>query len=277
MKTTCNNFEFPRHVIMTKRRFTRLLLSFAFILLLTEASGAVPTPSPKSKPSTNAPLLGKDFIAFKIIYERNIFNPNRRSNSGGPPREETRPVRVETITLTGTMQSDGEFYAFFDGSESRYRTALKQKQTIANLTLVEIKHDRVKFIGASNSWEVPMLMQLRREDNGEWKLRESPNFISNNSTSPEFGSSSGGGAEDPDVLKRLLKKREMEEGGSASSNTSTEVSESSKTEATQQQSQSETSNNNASTASINSSNTSSSGSGTTDDALKRLLQRREQE
>ena len=275
MKTNCKNFDFRQHVIIMKRRFTGLLLSFAAFLMLTDASGAVPAPSTKTSSTTNAPSLGKDFTAFKIIYERNIFNPNRRSNSSGPPREETRPVKVETITLTGTMQADGDLYAFFDGSESRYKTALKQKQTIANLTLVEIKHDRVKFTGASNSWEVPMLMQLRREDNGEWKLRESPNFVSNNSTSPEFGSSSGGGAEDPDVLKRLLKKRESEDGGNGSSS-STEVSESPKTETTQQ-TQPETSNNNASTASINSSNTSSSSVGTVDDTLKRLLQRREQE
>src|SRR5881628_3269284 len=50
--------------------------------------------------NTNAPAR-PDYPSFKIITERNIFDPNRSSRSGGRS-EQRRPARVESFALVGT-------------------------------------------------------------------------------------------------------------------------------------------------------------------------------
>src|SRR5262245_49763727 len=70
------------------------------------------------------PAAGLTLDAFRLIADRNIFNPNR---SGRTPereytrREPERRVRTESLALVGTMSYDHGLFAFFDGSNSDYR------------------------------------------------------------------------------------------------------------------------------------------------------------
>lgn len=160
--------------------------------------------------TTNAPNRGTDFAAFKIITDRNIFSPNRTtpSSRGETPRE----PKIENFSLVGTMSYDKGDFAFFDGSGSEYRKALKVADTIGGHKIVSITADEVVVEAGEKRLTLKMGSQLRRVDEGPWELRNSSVVAAAKAT--EAGSSAGSdsetGGSDDDVLKRLLKKREQE-------------------------------------------------------------------
>ena len=93
-------------------------------LVLLLATGLIGRPQ-----STNA-VARPDYQSFKIITDRNIFDPNRSSRSSRRT-EEAKPARVESFALVGTMSYENGTYAFFDGTGSSYRKAIKTGDTIA--------------------------------------------------------------------------------------------------------------------------------------------------
>src|SRR6266508_2608999 len=66
-----------------------------------------------------------DLQSFRVISQRNIFNPNRssRGDRSERRRDPERRVRTESFALLGTMNYDKGWFAFFDGSSSEYRRA----------------------------------------------------------------------------------------------------------------------------------------------------------
>jgi hypothetical protein len=113
----------------------------------------------------------KDFEAFKIITDRNIFDVNRRPPvARGTPRPP--PAIVETFVLTGTMSYEGGLFAVFDGSGSEYHKLLGPGGKIASYTLDEITHDFVKLSSGTNELELKVGMQMRRSENGKWSVGE---------------------------------------------------------------------------------------------------------
>ena len=132
--------------------------------------------------STNAPVAPvssrSDYSSFKLITERNIFN-TRRSPRYVPPSQNstaTRPRnRSESFALVGTMRYDKGPFAFFDGNRSDYRKVLKPDDTIGGFKVAEILPSAVKLTSSTNEIELPVGMQLRREDeSGEWVKSERP-------------------------------------------------------------------------------------------------------
>lgn len=248
-------------------------------LLAPGIHGATPasTNSPAPSASASPPPSGLTLDAFRLIAERNIFNPNR---SGRAPereftrREPERRVRTESISLVGTISYDKGDFAFFDGSSSSYHRAVKSSETIADLTVTSITPTQVILRSGSGSSSnsstnasdtntvltltLPVGMQLRRQDNGPWEL------AARTETVPSASSSAAtlpAGSED--VLKRLMQQREKE-GGSDSSAASTPPAP----EATPAQ---------AAPATPPSPETSPApgSGGPENDILKRLMQRRE--
>lgn len=129
-------------------------------------------------PATNAPgqfTPGDrlDYGSFRIIYDRNIFNPNR---SGRAPtrtyerRDYRRPPRVESFSLVGTMSYEKGQIAFFDSGSYQYRKAVKLADTIAGYRLVEVLQNKVRLAAGTNVVELPVGTQMRREDDGPWNL-----------------------------------------------------------------------------------------------------------
>lgn len=159
--------------------------------------------------------VGTNELAFKIIYERNIFNPNRgprysRRNDEDAPK----PVKIEGFSLVGTLLSEKGAYAFFDGTEARYRAALKTSNTIAGYTLAAITPNFVTLRTPTNTFDLTMNMQMRRQDEGDWELTvakgswNSTNSASSTTATAVASDEEGGndaGAEE--VMKRLMKKR----------------------------------------------------------------------
>ncbi len=263
---------------MTRSFITAVLLAS---LLAPEIHGATPadtnSPGPSSPaPSTtagNAPT-GLTLDAFRLIAERNIFNPNR---SGRTPerevtrREPERRVRTESISLVGTISYDKGDFAFFDGSSSSYHRAVKSSETIADLTVTSITPTQVILRSGSGSnstastnasdtnavtLTLPVGMQLRRQDDGPWEL------AARTETAPSASSSATAlPAGSEDVLKRLMQQREKEGGGDSSAASTAPAAETAP----------------AAPATVTSPATSPApgGGGPENEILKRLMQRRE--
>jgi hypothetical protein len=118
--------------------------------------------------STNAPAKA-EFSNFKLVAERNIFNPKRQARSSG--RRESRPVpKTESLTLVGTMHYEQGLFAFFDGTKSDYRQAVKPAQAIAGCTLTEISPTGVRLAVGTNEIRLLVGQQLRREEAGAWEV-----------------------------------------------------------------------------------------------------------
>jgi len=140
---------------------------------------AASTAEPEHK---SAPTSGKlDYSSFKIVTERNIFNGNRSGQRLTSTRSSTqqRSVRVESFTLVGTLLSEEKApMAFFDGTSSELRKALKAGGNIAGFSVKEILHTGVRLAEGTNTLEVPVGSGMRREDEGLWKFSTGGNYAS---------------------------------------------------------------------------------------------------
>jgi hypothetical protein len=153
-----------------------------------------------------------DYQSFKIITDRNIFDPNRSSRSSRTKNDAPRPARVESFALVGTMSYENGTYAFFDGTGSSYRKAVKAGDSIAGHKIADISADRVKLEVNGQQIELSVGVQMKKQDEGEWQLAgRAESFVT---TSPATAASektdSASGGEESDVLKKLMQKREQE-------------------------------------------------------------------
>lgn len=127
---------------------------------------------------TNAPSR-LSYESFKLITDRNIFNPNRTSRSPGIVRREARPeVRAESFALVGTMSYEKGLFAFFDGTSADYRKVLKRADAIAGYKVEDIAPNHVKLASGTNEIDLPVGMQMRREEEGGWVLTARTETIS---------------------------------------------------------------------------------------------------
>ncbi len=207
------NFQImePAHVgcyRVLKKPLKQLLMGLLMALFWTA--------SLKGAEEGAVPAQGRDFPAFKLIYERNIFNPNRRPLSvRAAESEPVKPAKIERFSLIGTLIYEDGSFAFFDGTEAQYRTVLKPSSTIAGFKLLEITLNHVTLNSASNTIELPMGMQMKRHDEGDWQLvagTETGGTPGSGSDTKEKSSEEAPGSEAgaDEVLKRLMQKREQE-------------------------------------------------------------------
>ena len=162
------------------------------------------------------------FDEFRIITQRNIFDPNRRiPGSRGGPREERKPTRVDYLNLVGAMSYDKGRFAFFDGSSSEYRKSVKPGDSIAGYKVANVTANNVTLENGDKKFEIPVGGQLKRVDEGEWKVNSNPESFagstsssgsstssSSSTNSSGSGSSSNSSADEENpILKRLLEQR----------------------------------------------------------------------
>jgi hypothetical protein len=165
-----------------------------------------------------------DFPAFRIIAERNIFNPNR---SGRSPRNyeksrQERRVRTEAFALRGTMSYEKGRFAFFEGTSLDYRKALETADTIAGFKIAAVGPDSVKLESNGKQVELQVGMQMKKPEGGDWELASGTDSVDMTAAAPASADpnatpgsqktevSSPGGASD--ILKRLMQKREQDLG-----------------------------------------------------------------
>ncbi|MDB6110143.1 MAG: hypothetical protein JWR69_1893 [Pedosphaera sp.] len=180
----------------------------AGLLLLSLTAGRVAA----AEETNSASAL--DLPSFRIISERNIFNPNR---SGRNPKADTanpqKAPKIDTFALLGTLSYEKGRFAFFDGSSPNYKKALKTADTIAGYQVAEITASYVK-LAATNQPTINLLvgMQMKREEEGPWSMTERAESYTSptSSVTSESPKSNTSGEGMSDVMKRLMQKREQE-------------------------------------------------------------------
>jgi hypothetical protein len=173
----------------------------------------------------------RDYSAFRIIAERNIFNPNRSGRSGRSAGRAASEGRVATpsFALVGTMCYEQGRFAFFDGSSSDYRKALEPADSIAGYKIAAITPGHVK-LESTNGQPIDLAvgMQMKKQDEGDWLLvagaesSKTPGHSPASAGSPDPSVAADDKTEtaeatdaDPagpadEVLKKLMQKREQE-------------------------------------------------------------------
>ncbi|MBL9169616.1 MAG: hypothetical protein JNN07_17890 [Verrucomicrobiales bacterium] len=170
----------------------------------------------RSQERTSGPVR-LDHASFRLISERNIFNPTRssRASSAKAASEPRKPTKVESIALVGTMSYEKGDMAFFDGSSSEFKKALKPNDSIAGFQVQQISFSQVSLVQDGKTLSLPVGGKLRRQDDGPWEVTAAAEQGSSEASASSGGAGASEGssstdAGESDVLKRLLKKREQE-------------------------------------------------------------------
>lgn len=163
-------------------------------------------------PTVNAAATDP-FDAFRVIGERNIFNPNRtpRSPSRGSSIEAPSPSD-EVITLVGTLDYEKGQFAFFDGSDSKYRKAIAEGVQVATFTVKRVAAQTVDLVQGDRAFTLRVAEQLRRRPGGEWAVVTAP--AAPPASAPAASPATPGPAAAPsvpanasDTLRRMMEQR----------------------------------------------------------------------
>lgn len=167
---------------------------------------------------TNNGPVSLDYSAFKLIVDRNIFDPNRVPHRPGEVRVASKPRSIDYVTLVGTMSYEKGTFAFFDGTSSEYKKALKLTDSIAGYKVTNITPNSVKLAAGTNELQLSVGAQLRREEDGPWLAAgqsrsyaaTTPSASTNAAATTTTGSDPASGGSESETLKRLMQKREKE-------------------------------------------------------------------
>jgi hypothetical protein len=187
--------------------------SLAVAALCITAVWILARPSIVLAQDTNRPAR-TELSSFKIIEDRNIFNANRSGRQNRANPDARKPVKIDIFKLVGSMTYDNGSHAFFDGSSSAYRKAIKANEKIAGFKVCGITLSSVQLEDGDKRIELRIGSEMRREDEGEWKLiaasASTSSFDSSSSATASDSTNAGSGGEASDILKRLMQQREQE-------------------------------------------------------------------
>ena len=180
------------------------------------AAKSTPKPSSSGKSSERPKVVapaGPAFETYRLIGDRNIFNPNRVGRSS---RSSEAPApRTDVITFVGTMQYEKGLFAFFDSPDAAYRKALNEGGALGKFTVKSIAADSVELERDAKPLTLQMGQQLRRPDGGEWSV-VGAEIVRREARAAEAAANPGPGAplaipaDASDALRRLMEKRQQQ-------------------------------------------------------------------
>jgi hypothetical protein len=180
----------------------------------------------ESQPARDVPK----FEAFKILLERNIFDPQRRpAERGAPVRQATVTTpTTERIALVGVLIDSGQATAFFDGTTSGGKVAIRVGGEIAGARLTQVSTDRVRLEKKGRTMDLPMAGQLSRGEKGDWEIAKEVIPLSGGGSGPGGSplaadgkttvSAAAGSAPSPsgnsqdETIRKLMERRRKEMG-----------------------------------------------------------------
>ena len=191
-------------------RTAALLAALGAFLAICGPASAQPTNAPAT---TNA----ADYSSFRIVVERNIFDPNRYAHTSRSHKH-ANSRSAPSFSLVGTMNYRNGMIAFFDGNDPDYRKVVSPDGVIAGYKVVKITQRGVKLEAAGKPVEMKVGAQMRQEVKGEWQLADSgdlPAATTGNETAasdetPAASTTPSSASEPNDVLKKLMQQREQE-------------------------------------------------------------------
>ncbi|MBZ0256647.1 hypothetical protein K8I31_11330 [bacterium] len=182
--------------------FTTICLS----ALLVAIYALAPTNAASQEEQETPVFSGKSLSDFSLIFERNIFNPNRQKKE--PERPVIETPKQDEISLVGTLVSETQRYAFFDGSSPEYSRVLAVGAEIGGGAIQTIDVSSIQLRLGEEDVTVPVGKRLVREKDQPWRLQDAPRRI-------ESRSNNDGPREQPtpanDLLRKLMERRNQEQ------------------------------------------------------------------
>jgi hypothetical protein len=153
------------------------------------------------------------YDGFRIIVERNIFNPNRIGRTRDHSDEKV--PRVDTIALVGTMESDKGVVAFFDSPDAALRKTLREGQSVGEFKVEKIHPNEVELSRNGKPLTLRIAQQLRRPEGGDWSVSaaeaprpDAPGATKSTSARPaEPAAPPAIPADASDVVRRMMEQR----------------------------------------------------------------------
>ena len=153
------------------------------------------------------------FNEFRIVLERNIFDPDRRA----PQRDFKRPLREETtppeqVRLLGVFFNEKEATIFFEGSQSSYNGEWKPGDMIAGFRIGKSQTNGVVLEKNGKKIHLSVGSVMAKTNGEDWQINTSAGY----SIPPREKESATtidkniGGAND--ILKKLMERRRRETG-----------------------------------------------------------------
>lgn len=163
--------------------------------------------STKSGATPEASRDPSSYDAFRLVADRNIFNPNR-TRARGP---EEAPPKVDTIALVGIVHDEGKIVAVFDSPDESFRKALQVGEKIADFSVTKIADDHIELSGKDDkSFTFRMSQQLRRVEGGEWRTT-GRDFVRTESSRDRPSKDTPAIPSDASaVLRRLMEQRQKQ-------------------------------------------------------------------
>ncbi len=168
---------------------------------------------------TTPPDSGPQFENFELIWQRNIFDPTRKKVEPEPIVQEPEP-EIDEFALIGTLVTDIESYAFFEGNRPELNGVIKEGNSIDQFLVEAIATTSIHLVSGEKRIPFDVGMALQRIDDQDWELvdnrrggspldRSTPSSgpLAANSEKEEDESNSEG---TNDVLKRLMEQRKQE-------------------------------------------------------------------
>jgi hypothetical protein len=131
---------------------------------------------------------------FRIIVQRNIFDPNRGSNAPNPESASKRAPHIETFSFRGAAEKLGKgFDAFFAGDGAPTSGTVAVNDEINGFKVQEISLYEVKLTDTNH--EMVILKDqtgLTRQDGGPWSKVLVPAYYSPGAHAPKSAGNDNG-------------------------------------------------------------------------------------
>jgi hypothetical protein len=155
----------------------------------------------------------QSFEEFRIIRERNIFDPLRREPQKEvrtPPREETTPP--EQIRLLGVLLNGKETTIFFEGSQSSYNGEWKRGDIIAGFRIREAQTNGVILENKDQKINLLVGSIITKNNRDEWEIGVSQSYSTKTPEREKTTNSDTKNEGANDILKKLIERRRQETG-----------------------------------------------------------------
>lgn len=176
----------------------------------SSGKGAPASSTSSSARSSAAASTTAQFEPFRLIVDRNIFNPNRTGRSRAS--EESAAPKVETVALVGTMETEEGRVAFFDSTDAAFQKAVRAGDKVGEFTVKQINAGGIELTRDDKTIPVRVNQQLRRIVGGDWRVtgRDPMRAEIGRATEPTGPAAPAIPANASEVLRRLMEQRQKQ-------------------------------------------------------------------
>ena len=151
----------------------RLVIVFAAAALAVIPTPAQESGSPADPGAADNADAATAFEAFSLLWERNVFDPNRMpAPSGAPVAALPTPPPDDRIQLTGVLIVGGERVAFFEGTQGDFNAHGRAGDPVGEFRIERVGIDGVDLSIAETRLEIPVGKAAVSSGDGEWRVVE---------------------------------------------------------------------------------------------------------